>query len=281
MTARPSTLGDAGARNPLSNVEMAPIEEGYYEKKQLSSPSKLIAWSHSSRFEVARELLAPFAGKRLLDYGSGDGTLLKRVSDLFPTAVGADPTSEHIADSRRRFGGDTQLSFYTITELHERYPAGSFDVVTCMEVLEHCIDPVVELVLGDLASLASEGGTVIISVPIEIGPSLLIKQAGRRVAGMRGLGDYKWTERYSIRELLAMTFATSRTSIRRETHDAVDAGAGHGHKGFNWRALEKRIEAHFTIRRRQFSPLGFLGGLVSSQVWFIASPRASGAKQSR
>src|SRR5688500_11419658 len=48
------------------------IEAGYYEQKQLASKSKVIAWSHSARFEVAKALLAPLAGGRLLDYGSGD-----------------------------------------------------------------------------------------------------------------------------------------------------------------------------------------------------------------
>ena len=253
---------------------MRQIESGHYEQKQLESPSRVIAWSHASRFDVARDLLAPFAGRRLLDYGSGDGTLLKLVSDSFPGAVGADPTVGHVTDARVRFGDDKSLSFCTIAELNGLYGSGAFDVITCMEVLEHCVDANVEKVLDDLSTLIAPQGTVIISVPIEIGPSLVIKQVARRLAGLRGVGDYAWTERYSPTELFRMILATSSTTIERPTHIAVDIGPGHGHKGFNWRALERRIETRFSVDRRRFSPLGFLGGLFSSQVWFVCSRRS-------
>lgn len=252
---------------------MREIEAGHYERKQLASRSRLISWSHSSRFDVARELLAPLAGRRLLDYGSGDGTLLKLMSDAFPSAVGADPIRSQVADARRRFGGEGSLSFYTIAELHERYGASSFDAITCMEVLEHCVPAGVEEVLDDLARLVTPEGTVIISVPIEIGPSLIIKQFARRLAALRGMDEYKWTERYSLGELGRMAFATSTTAIPRPVHTSSDIGLSHGHKGFNWRGLERRIEARFSIDRRLFSPLGFLGGFLSSQAWFVCSRR--------
>src|SRR5687767_6731732 len=68
-----------GRRNSLRRTSVQEIEAGHYERKQLSSPSKLFAWSHASRFDVARDLLAPYEGRTLLDYGAGDGTLLKLV----------------------------------------------------------------------------------------------------------------------------------------------------------------------------------------------------------
>src|SRR5690349_11935575 len=141
---------------------MRQVEAGHYELKQLASPSRLIAWSHGSRFDLARRLLKPFAGQRLLDYGSGDGTLLKLVADDFPSAIGADPIADQVIDARRRFGNGP-ISFYTVAELHERFDRAAFDVITCMEVLEHCTDDVVEIVLDDLRRLATPHGTVIIS----------------------------------------------------------------------------------------------------------------------
>jgi hypothetical protein len=142
-----------------------------------------------------------------------------------------------------------------------------------MEVLEHCIPEDAERVLDDLANFVTASGSVIISVPIEIGPSLLIKQVARRLAALRRMGDYAWTEGYSLGELLKMTFATSSSAIRRPTHHSPDIGTSHGHKGFNWRALEKRIATRFRVERRLFSPLGFLGGYFSSQAWFVCRRR--------
>ncbi|MFM7442205.1 MAG: hypothetical protein ACKO2V_27005, partial [Snowella sp.] len=45
------------------------------------------------------------------------------------------------------------------------------------------------------------------------------------------------------------------------------------HYGFNWRSMKERIQEHFIIDETHFSPLGFLGGFFSSQVWFVCRPR--------
>ena len=62
------------------------VQAGHYAQKQIFSRSSLIAWSHRSRFLLARQIVQPYAGARLLDYGCGDGTFLAQVADLFPTA---------------------------------------------------------------------------------------------------------------------------------------------------------------------------------------------------
>lgn len=201
---------------------------------------------------MACALVAPYAGKRLLDYGCGDGTFLKSVSDLFCDLTGADVAQVQIDDCRKRL---PEISWVHVDEL-----TGKYDVITCMEVLEHCLPETAEKILSRLSSFISPHGTVIISVPIETGPVLLSKQIVRRIAGWRGIGDYKFSERYTWPELIKMTFATSKTSINR--------GVGmewYGHKGFNWRALEKEIKRHFCITEKRFSP----NPTFSSQVWFV------------
>lgn len=225
---------------------------GQYEQKQLLSRSRLVSWSHGARFRTARRLVAPYAGQRLLDYGCGDGTFLKSVSDLFTDLTGADAAQVQIDDCRRRL---PEISFVHVDKLE-----GKFDVITCMEVLEHCQPATVEEILARFASLVNPQGTIIISVPVETGLMLLSKQMARRVAGWRGIGDYRFSERYTWRELLKMTFATAETSINRDL--GID---WYGHKGFNWRALEKKLKRHFYLKQRLFSP----NLLLRSQVWFI------------
>jgi hypothetical protein len=53
-----------------------------------------------------------------------------------------------------------------------------------MEMLKHCTQPVVEMVLADVARVCAPDGRVIISVPIEIGPSFLVKQSVRPSHGV-------------------------------------------------------------------------------------------------
>jgi 2-polyprenyl-3-methyl-5-hydroxy-6-metoxy-1,4-benzoquinol methylase len=241
-------------------------QEGHYESKQLSSGIPLLSWSHRSRFALARRFVMRHAGGRLLDYGCGDGTFLARVSDLFPDATGAGSDAKEIEGCRHRFARN-KLRFALTTDLATPEHHGAYDVVTCMEVLEHCVDAVIDAVLADLSSLVSPSGVVIISVPIEIGPSLIAKQIVRRVAGWR-IYDYKFNERYSAWELLRMLAAREGTPFKREVY-CSPTGKFHGHKGFNWRALRYRIRRTMTVERTAFSPLGLPGGFISSQAWFI------------
>jgi len=246
---------------------------GAYARKQLFCKDRIVAWSHGSRFRMARRLAEPFAGARLLDYGCGDGTFLALVHDLFPQAVGADLDPKQTADCARRFASWPGLSFILTEDLTGLDPSGNFDLIFCMEVLEHCTGDVRPQVLKDLQRLVSADGTVIVSVPIEIGPSLLGKQLVRMIAGWRGLGDYQYRETYTWGELFKMVFAGAQTVIDRPVLCAeLIAGRPtfyHGHKGFNWRALRRQLEEYFRIQQVLFSPLGWLGGFFSSQAWFI------------
>jgi len=60
----------------VSDPDLDLLSRGHYARKQIFSRSRLVAWSHGSRFDLARRLVAPRAGQRLLDYGCGDGTFL-------------------------------------------------------------------------------------------------------------------------------------------------------------------------------------------------------------
>ncbi|MFZ0890455.1 MAG: methyltransferase domain-containing protein [Candidatus Binataceae bacterium] len=258
----------------MSNLAKA-IEQGHYARKQLFCRDPIVAWSHASRFRLARRLVAPYAGDILLDYGCGDGTFLAMVHDLFPRMVGVDDAGQ-AADCRSRFGAVPGLSFETVKDLKDRSHDGAYGVLTCMEVLEHCVEDVAENVLADLRRLVARRGTVIISVPIEIGPALLGKQMVRTLAGWRELGDYKYRETYTARELFRMVFADPRAAIRRPVYEAQGASGPrhfHGHKGFNWRALRLKLERSFEVRETQFSPLGWLGGCLNSQAWFVCAPK--------
>src|SRR5262245_18873980 len=122
----------------MSSQRSELISSGHYARKQILSRSRLVAWSHGSRFETARRLAAPYAGSRLLDYGCGDGTFLALVHDLFPDAHGVDADSAQIAGCAHRFVSLRGLTFATTRDLSNPEHAGQYDVVVCMEVLEHC-----------------------------------------------------------------------------------------------------------------------------------------------
>lgn len=256
-----------------------PIAAGTYARKQICSPSRLVAWSHGSRFELAARLVEPFAGGRLLDYGCGDGTFAAQVHGRFAAVTGTDADARQLADCAARFRGLTNVSF-VVQAVVDGDPAhaGAYDVVTCMEVLEHCTDAAREHVIGQLRRLVRPDGRAIVSMPIETGLSLPAKQAARRLAAWRRIGDYEHAERYTWSELLRMTWAGENTTIPRPTYESSAAAGAfvfryHGHKGFNWRRIARELEGPFVVEDRRYSPMGALGPVLNSQAWLVCRPR--------
>ena len=248
---------------------MIELSSGHYYKKQLGCKSRIIAWSHRSRFEMALRLVEG-RPRKLLDYGCGDGTFLAMIAARVEEGTGADIAADQIEDCRSRFATLKNLKFCMIEQLAEPTLQGCYDIVMCMETLEHCPPPVVKMVLNDLARLVSNTGKVIISVPIETGATFLIKLVLRKCAAWRGLGDYRYYESYSFRDAFQMIFANERTQLDRAVYETPN-GPNHSHHGFNWRVLRGVIRTFLNIDDAFFSPLGFLGGAVSSQIWFVCS----------
>jgi hypothetical protein len=140
-----------------------------------------------------------------------------------------------------------------------------------MEVLEHCLDDERQRVLDALKRLVHPAGRIVISVPIEIGPSLAGKQFFRMLAGLRRLGDYQHRERYSPAELVR---AIGGGEVSRPSYEGSGPDGPYryyGHKGFDYRVLEQEIRARLTIVQRLFTPLPALGPVLNSQVWFVCS----------
>lgn len=251
------------------------IREGHYARKQLLCSDRLIAWSHRCRFEVGVRLARQFAGKRILDYGCGDGTFLGLLAadPARPaTAVGAELRASLVRDCEARLGGRPGLSFVLIDQLDEPGHQGTYDAVFCMEVLEHVVtlDPV----LARLERLLAPSGKLLISVPVETGLPLTVKQTIRRVAGWRRLGDYSGMASYAFGEYLAGLFAGCRQHMLRPVRRDVDGNCFHDHKGFNWRSLRAALRQRFEIERSLSSPIGWLPPDLASQVWFLARKKS-------
>jgi SAM-dependent methyltransferase len=247
---------------------------GTYAERHLLTPAPM-RWSHGARLRLARRLVAAYAGQPLLDYGCGDGTFLYAVRDLFPQAVGAEVDPYLVEEANLRLGSPG-LRFVHTTELEE-IPDGAFQAVVCMEVLEHCIEETAQAVIALLHRLTAPTGRLVVSVPIETGPTLLAKQAVRAMASFRGIEGYRDRERYSPREMLRMVMAGRGTPIPRPEYRGEFSNGTpnryHGHKGFNWRAVRDALAGPFRVEETRFSPLGRLPWAVNSQAWFVCSPR--------
>jgi SAM-dependent methyltransferase len=251
------------------------ISAGHYAQKQIFSRDKLVAWSHSRRFRTAIALAREFRGGRVLDFGSGDGTFLALTmmsADAPAVATGAELTREVVDDCRHRYRDEPRLQFLRVTDLDTQVHARAYDAVFCMEVLEHVVDW--NPVIAQMARLLAPGGKLIVSVPVETGLPVLVKQTVRCIAGWRKVGHYPGTTSYSWRELMSAVVAGNRQHVERPVFD-MGGGPAHDHKGFNWRVLRERLNRDFVVEQVMASPFSWLGPRLATQVWFICRLRQS------
>ncbi len=101
-------------------------------------------------------------GARVLDIGCGGGLLCEALRDLGATVTGIDlaPTmleSARLHAAERGVSIDDRL--LGAEALAGAQPA-SFDIVTCMEMVEHVPDPAA--IVGSIASLVPPGGAVFV-----------------------------------------------------------------------------------------------------------------------
>ena len=252
------------------------LAAGTYAKKQLFGGCSLLSWSHRRRFDMALALAAPYAGRPLLDYGCGDGTFLALAHEQFPESVGLEVDPGLVTACTERWGHLGGLRFL-LADQAQALPAGSFGVVLCTEVLEHCPTDAVDVALARMQRLVAPDGRVIISVPVETGLPLVVKQAARAIAARRVHSDYQHRETYSVRDFVRMLIADEQTSVDRPVYETEFApglpNRYHGHKGFNWRAMRRRVGEAFRVVETRFSPVSWLGPEFASQAWFVCSPR--------
>ena len=258
----------------LESITDPGVREGHYAAKQIFCRAGLIAWSHRRRFEVGLRLARRFAGRRILDYGCGDATFLALLQATTGAAGGIGRRR-----ARRRAGGGLPPARLpaapawlrvNIAELDGR-DHGAYDAVVCMEVLEHVVD--LDDVLARLWRLLAADGTALISVPVETGLPLVVKQAVRRVAGWRGIGDYPGTSPYTIGELYAGVVAGPRPHLPTAGSRPRRATPFHDHKGFNWMVLRAHLAAFFEIDEVVAAPIPWLGPHLATQVWFVGRKR--------
>lgn len=219
-------------------------------------------WAHRGRLATALRLLEGRRFSRATDVGCADGWFVRELLQrgVIDAGVGLDTDPSMLDACRGWAHAYPSLAFFQPDPQTLESLSGASDLVVCLETLEH-VEKMTE-VAEHLARLARPGGTVLVSVPIELGPSLLVKQTGRWIANRRGEYGY---ERYSARELVQAGLLGRLTGIhRRDTFS---------HKGFDYRSARKALDPHIAIERSTYSPVHVFGPVLATTVYWIGRRR--------
>jgi 2-polyprenyl-6-hydroxyphenyl methylase/3-demethylubiquinone-9 3-methyltransferase len=130
-------------------------------------------WDPTSEFRPLHEInplrlewinaLVPLAGKRVLDVGCGGGILAEAIAKKGANVKGIDLSEKalKVAELHSLESG-VQVNYELIAaEALAAREAGQYDVVTCMEMLEHVPDP--SAIVQACATLVKPGGRLFFS----------------------------------------------------------------------------------------------------------------------
>jgi SAM-dependent methyltransferase len=197
----------------------------------------ILHWHHKARLrQIIREVTRFREASSVADIGCSTGYVTNLLSEVCRGDVYGFDRFRKVVDSAR--SAYPHIDFQR-ADLNDRQInwGQKFELVCCFETLEHVGD--LHLALESIFAAVEDGGTLIVTVPVEIGFWGLAKYCVKTLIGYPmdeidvGRGEY----------FLALLKDSDISQFRGEAHGWAT------HYGFDWRVLEKRISAAMHIEK--------------------------------
>jgi len=232
----------------------------WYEARLSHSP--VTRFLHSIRYRNLLglvEVLSGFRGGkpiRILDIGCGSAHAFRLLDPLFAIDyVGVEKRRKFCIAAEERHG--TRPNFRVVRDLigNRLDLIDQTDLVIALETLEHVPEDQVATLIAHIGRAEIDG--FYCTVPNEVGPAIAIKNLGSALIGYGRHREYSWKDTFH-----AATYRLDKV-----------APHGTGHKGFDWRALQRVIDAHLDIQAVHRSPYGWVPRAISPSIGFYSTPR--------
>ncbi len=204
--------------------------------KRDSNPIK--RWIHRRRYSDAVDVLVGANLRdrpRILDFGSGDGELIRLISAVASVdALVYEPSASLMDEARQRLAGSQSVQFSSSLA---SIASATFDYVFCLEVFEHPPPKETLEAIASIDRMLKPEGIAVIGVPHELYLPVLFK------------GLFRMCRRYGsfdarIGNVCAATFG--RPPSARPVAEITPGLPFHFHHlGFDYRSLERLLRAPF------------------------------------
>lgn len=180
-------------------------------------------WDPNSEFRPLHEInplrlgwidrKAALAGKKVLDVGCGGGILTEAMAGLGAEVTGIDLSEKALKVAKLHLyesGKTVDYQHVSAEDFSVQHP-GAFDVVTCMEMLEHVPDPA--STVAACARLVKPGGWVFFSTLNRNPKSYLFAIIGAEyILNLLPRGTHAWSKFIKPAELARMARGAGLTS---------------------------------------------------------------------
>ena len=230
-----------------------------YSEHIVENKNFLKRFSHKRRFDESANFLNEFKNKQntsLLDFGCGNGYFLsylkKKKFDFDLSAY--DPVEEQILEMKELFKSENivNINIYKDYDLIK----DKFDIICCFETLEHFGYEYQKKLIKQMMDLLNPGGTICISVPLEVYLSGFLKIISRVIMGQS-------QENTNLKNTLKTLFG-----LPIEIKKIQENQYSNTHIGFYYFNLIKLIKTmNLKIIETKYSPIPIFKSFINSQVF--------------
>lgn len=142
--------------DPIEVAKFSNLADTWWDKQ---GPLKTLHDINPARLQFISQF-APIDGARILDIGCGGGILSEAMARLNAKVSAIDASEDAITIAiNHAKASEIKIDYQAI--LLEDYSAQGFDIITCMEMLEHVHEPA--LIIQHAAKLLKPGGKLFLS----------------------------------------------------------------------------------------------------------------------